>query len=167
MLLFLTGQEEIEEACKRLKREIDNLGPEVGELKCIPLYSTLPPNLQQRIFEPAPSRKGNGAIGRKIVVSTNIAETSLTIDGVVFVIDPGFSKQKVYNPRIRVESLLVSPISKASAQQRAGSLKCVSSCCFNPDFQAVLVVQSQGNVSDFTQRKLTRMKCRTIPTQKF
>merc|ERR1739838_544562 len=120
MLLFLTGQEEIEEACKRLKREIDNLGPEVGDMKCIPLYSTLPPNLQQRIFEPAPPKKSNGAIGRKLVVSTNIAETSLTIDGVVFVIDPGFSKQKVYNPRIRVESLLVSPISKASAQQRSG-----------------------------------------------
>ena len=84
------------------------------------LYSTLPPNLQQRIFEPAPPKKANGAIGRKIVVSTNIAETSLTIDGVVFVIDPGFSKQKVYNPRIRVESLLVTAISKASAQQRAG-----------------------------------------------
>ena len=120
LLLFLTGQEEIEEACKRIKREMDNLGPEVGELKCIPLYSTLPPNLQQRIFEPAPPTKPNGAIGRKVVVSTNIAETSLTIDGVVFVIDPGFAKQKVYNPRIRVESLLVSPISKASAQQRAG-----------------------------------------------
>ncbi|XP_034952002.1 pre-mRNA-splicing factor ATP-dependent RNA helicase DHX15 isoform X2 [Chelonus insularis] len=120
LLLFLTGQEEIEEACKRIKREMDNLGPEVGELKCIPLYSTLPPNLQQRIFEAAPPNKPNGAIGRKVVVSTNIAETSLTIDGVVFVIDPGFAKQKVYNPRIRVESLLVSPISKASAQQRAG-----------------------------------------------
>ncbi|KAL5283888.1 DHX15 family protein [Megaselia abdita] len=120
VLLFLTGQEEIEEACKRIKREIDNLGPEIGELKCIPLYSTLPPNLQQRIFETAPPNKPNGAIGRKIVVSTNIAETSLTIDGVVFVIDTGFAKQKVYNPRIRVESLLVSPISKASAQQRAG-----------------------------------------------
>jgi len=120
ILLFLTGQEEIEEACKRIKREIDNLGPEIGELKCIPLYSTLPPNLQQRIFEPAPPTRANGAVGRKVVVSTNIAETSLTIDGVVFVIDPGFAKQKVYNPRIRVESLLVSPISKASAQQRAG-----------------------------------------------
>ena len=71
------------------------MGPEVGDLKCIPLYSTLPPNLQQRIFEPAPPKKANGAIGRKVVVSTNIAETSLTIDGVVFVIDPGFSKQKV------------------------------------------------------------------------
>uniref|UniRef100_A0A914WL74 RNA helicase n=1 Tax=Plectus sambesii TaxID=2011161 RepID=A0A914WL74_9BILA len=120
LLLFLTGQEEIEEACKRIKREIDNLGPEVGEMKCIPLYSTLPPNLQQRIFEAAPPKKANGAMGRKIVVSTNIAETSLTIDGVVFVIDPGFSKQKVYNPRIRVESLLVCPISKASSMQRAG-----------------------------------------------
>lgn len=120
ILMFLTGQEEIEEACKRIKREIDNLGQDVGELKCIPLYSTLPPNQQQKIFESAPPTKANGAIGRKVVVSTNIAETSLTIDGVVFVIDPGFAKQKVYNPRIRVESLLVSPISKASAQQRAG-----------------------------------------------
>lgn len=120
VLMFLTGQEEIEEACKRVKREIDNLGPDVGELKCIPLYSTLPPAAQQKIFEPAPPKRSNGAIGRKVVISTNIAETSLTIDGVVFVIDPGFAKQKVYNPRIRVESLLVSPISKASAQQRAG-----------------------------------------------
>ena len=64
-------------------------------MKIIPLYSTLPPNLQQRIFESAPPARSNGAIGRKVVVSTNIAETSLTIDGVVFVIDPGFSKQKV------------------------------------------------------------------------
>lgn len=88
-------QQEIDEACKRLQREIDNLGPEVGDMKCIPLYSTLPPNLQQRIFEPAPATKANGAVGRKVVVSTNIAETSLTIDGVVFVIDPGFAKQKV------------------------------------------------------------------------
>uniref|UniRef100_A0A3Q3WSV6 ATP-dependent RNA helicase DHX15 n=1 Tax=Mola mola TaxID=94237 RepID=A0A3Q3WSV6_MOLML len=124
LLLFLTGQEfqEIDEACKRIKREVDDLGPEVGDMKIIPLYSTLPPQQQQRIFEPPPPNKPNGAIGRKlqVVVSTNIAETSLTIDGVVFVIDPGFAKQKVYNPRIRVESLLVSAISKASAQQRAG-----------------------------------------------
>ena len=95
LFLSLFCSQEIEEACKRLQREVENLGPDVGTLKCIPLYSTLPPNLQQRIFESAPPNKPNGAIGRKVVVSTNIAETSLTIDGVVFVIDPGFSKQKV------------------------------------------------------------------------
>jgi len=121
ILLFLTGEEEIEDACKKLMKESSNFGSEVGELKCVPLYSTLPPVQQQRIFDPAPPpRTPGGPAGRKIVVSTNIAETSITIDGIVYVIDPGFSKQKVYNPRIRVESLLVSPISKASSQQRAG-----------------------------------------------
>jgi pre-mRNA-splicing factor ATP-dependent RNA helicase DHX15/PRP43 len=125
VLLFLTGEEEIEDACRKLKLEGDDLvnqDPEsVGPLMCIPLYSSLPPQQQQRIFDPAPSsRFPNGPPGRKVVVSTNIAETSLTIDGIVYVVDPGFSEQKVYNPRVRVESLLVSPISKASAQQRAG-----------------------------------------------
>ncbi|KAF8582410.1 P-loop containing nucleoside triphosphate hydrolase protein [Ramaria rubella] len=125
VLLFLTGEEEIEDACRKIKLEADDLvnsDPDsVGPLVCIPLYSSLPPQQQQRIFDPAPQpRTPDGPPGRKIVVSTNIAETSLTIDGIVYVVDPGFSKQKVYNPRIRVESLLVSPISKASAQQRAG-----------------------------------------------
>lgn len=124
ILLFLTGEEEIEDACRKIKAENDQLmlqSKDVGEIKVIPLYSTLPPAAQQRIFDDAPGpRAGSGAPGRKCIVSTNIAETSLTIDGIVYVIDPGFSKQKVYNPRIRVESLLVSPISKASAQQRAG-----------------------------------------------
>jgi pre-mRNA-splicing factor ATP-dependent RNA helicase DHX15/PRP43 len=125
ILLFLTGEEEIEDACRKLKLEADDLVNQdpssVGPLVCIPLYSSLPPQQQQRIFDPAPpARTPDAPPGRKVVVSTNIAETSLTIDGIVYVVDPGFSKQKVYNPRIRVESLLVSPISKASAQQRAG-----------------------------------------------
>ncbi|KAG5002571.1 hypothetical protein JHK86_026710 [Glycine max] len=85
------------------------------------VYSTLPPAMQQKIFKPAPPPvKEGGHPGRKIMVSTKIAETSLTIDSIVYVIDPGFAKQQVYNPRIRVESLLVSPISKASAHQRSG-----------------------------------------------
>ncbi|KAA1099674.1 DEAH-box ATP-dependent RNA helicase prp43 [Puccinia graminis f. sp. tritici] len=124
VLVFLTGEEEIEDACRKISIEADQLlstSSLVGPLKCVPLYSSLPPQQQQRIFDPPPPPlTPNGPPGRKVVISTNIAETSLTIDGIVYVIDPGFSKQKIYNPRIRVESLLVSPISKASAQQRAG-----------------------------------------------
>jgi len=123
ILLFLTGEEEIEDACRKIGLESDEMVREVGAgpLVVYPLYGTLPPQQQQRIFDkaPAPFQKG-GRPGRKCIVATNIAETSLTIDGIVYVVDPGFSKQKIYNPRIRVESLLVSPISKASAQQRAG-----------------------------------------------
>ncbi|RMX85834.1 hypothetical protein D0867_15833, partial [Hortaea werneckii] len=123
ILLFLTGEEEIEDACRKITMESDEMIREAdaGPLKVYPLYGTLPPAQQQKIFEPAPAPfKKGGRPGRKVIVGTNIAETSLTIDGIVYVVDPGFSKQKVYNPRIRVESLLVSPISKASAQQRAG-----------------------------------------------
>lgn len=123
ILLFLTGEEEIEDACRKISLEADEMIREAdaGPMKVYPLYGTLPPAQQQKIFEPAPPpRRPGGRAGRKCIIATNIAETSLTIDGIVYVVDPGFSKQKVYNPRIRVESLLVSPISKASAQQRAG-----------------------------------------------
>lgn len=123
ILVFLTGEEEIEDASRKIYMEAEEMVREAdaGPLKVYPLYGSLPPHMQQRIFDPAPPpRRPGGRPGRKVIVSTNIAETSLTIDGIVYVVDPGFSKQKIYNPRIRVESLLVSPISKASAQQRAG-----------------------------------------------
>ena len=123
ILLFLTGEEEIEDAVRKIVLETDEMVREAdaGPMKVYPLYGTLPPMQQQRIFDPAPPPlKPGGRPGRKCIVATNIAETSLTIDGIVYVVDPGFSKQKVYTARIRVESLLVTPISKASAQQRAG-----------------------------------------------
>ncbi|KAF8950146.1 P-loop containing nucleoside triphosphate hydrolase protein [Flammula alnicola] len=124
ILLFLTGEAEIEDACRKIKLEADDLINQdpgsAGPLVCIPLYSSLPRQQQQRIFDPPPAAIKGGPPGRKVVVSTNIAESSLTIDGIVYVVDPGFSKPKVYNPRIGIESVLVSPISKASAQQRAG-----------------------------------------------
>lgn len=121
ILVFLTGEQEIEQACEEIRLGAQDMGGDAPELVVYPLYSSLPPAQQRKIFSPAPGPKVvGGKPGRKVVVSTNIAETSLTIDGIVYVIDPGFSKQKVYNPRIRVESLLVSPISRASARQRSG-----------------------------------------------
>lgn len=120
ILLFLTGEEEIEAACQEIREKCEERGNDVGKIEVYPLYSTLPPQQQQLIFSPPPEKNERGIPGRKCIVATNIAETSITIDGVVYVIDPGMAKQKVYNPKIRVESLLVSPISKASANQRSG-----------------------------------------------
>lgn len=121
VLIFLTGEQEIEQACDEIRERGYALGKDMPELVVYPLYSSLPPQAQRQIFNAAPGpRVPGGPAGRKVIVSTNIAETSLTIDGIVYVVDPGFAKQKVYNPRIRVESLLVSPISRASARQRAG-----------------------------------------------
>ncbi|XP_078430024.1 pre-mRNA-splicing factor ATP-dependent RNA helicase DEAH1-like [Wolffia australiana] len=114
ILVFFTGQEEIEAADEILKHRTRGLGTKIAELIICPIYANLPTELQSKIFEPTPE----GA--RKVVLATNIAETSLTIDGIKYVIDPGFCKIKSYNPRTGMESLLVNPISKASAMQRAG-----------------------------------------------
>ncbi|KAI3955581.1 hypothetical protein MKX01_034903, partial [Papaver californicum] len=114
ILVFLPGQEEIESAEEILKYRIRGLGSKIAELILCPVYGNLPTDLQVKIFEPTPA----GA--RKVVLATNIAETSLTIDGIKYVVDPGFCKLKSYNPRTGMDSLLVHPISKASAMQRAG-----------------------------------------------
>ncbi len=120
ILLFLTGEEEIESACQQIRDGIEELGDEVGYANVVPIYSTLPPYLQEKIFEPPPGPNSRGIKGRKIVVATNIAESSITIDGIVYVVDPGFTKQKVFNPRGKMESLLINIISKENADQRAG-----------------------------------------------
>ncbi|KAK3789393.1 hypothetical protein RRG08_005541 [Elysia crispata] len=114
ILLFLTGQEEIDTACEILYERMKALGPEVPELIILPVYSALPSEMQTRIFEPAP------AGSRKVIIATNIAETSLTIHGIYYVVDPGFVKQNVYNSKTGMDQLIVTPISQAQAKQRAG-----------------------------------------------
>jgi len=114
ILLFLTGQEEIDTACQILDERMKALGPQVPELIILPVYSALPSEMQSRIFEPATAGT------RKVVIATNIAETSITIDGIYYVVDPGFVKQKAYNAKLGMDSLVVVPISKAQAKQRAG-----------------------------------------------
>ncbi|XP_046403500.1 pre-mRNA-splicing factor ATP-dependent RNA helicase DHX16 [Ischnura elegans] len=116
ILVFLTGQEEIEACQELLTERLRRLGTsgKLRELVILPVYANLPSDMQARIFEPTPP----GA--RKVVLATNIAETSLTIDNIIYVIDPGFCKQNNFNSRTGMESLIVVPISKASANQRAG-----------------------------------------------
>lgn len=114
ILVFLTGQDEIDAAEQNLQETCRKLGNKIREMVICPIYANLPSEMQAKIFEPTPE----GA--RKVVLATNIAETSLTIDGIVYVIDPGFVKENVYNPRTGMESLVVTPCSRAAAKQRMG-----------------------------------------------
>jgi pre-mRNA-splicing factor ATP-dependent RNA helicase DHX16 len=82
------------------------LGNQIKEILILPIYANLPSDMQAKIFEPTPP----GA--RKVILATNIAETSLTIDNIIYVIDPGFCKENSYNARTGMESLIVVPISK-------------------------------------------------------
>lgn len=114
ILLFLTGEEEIEFACQSLNERMKEYGKRVPELIVLPAYGAQPSEEQAKIFKPCPPGK------RKVVVATNIAEASLTIDGIFYVIDSGYAKQNVYNPKKGIDLLTVTPISQASAKQRAG-----------------------------------------------
>lgn len=115
ILVFLTGMEEIETLKARLLELIQQNPKEFQRrpLEILPLYSLLSPEKQQRVFTKFQNK-------RKVILSTNIAETSITIDGVKFVVDSGFVKIKYFNADDGVEALGVIPISKASAKQRAG-----------------------------------------------
>lgn len=114
ILVFLTGQEDIETLCERLYERVLECGSLVSRLNIHPLYGALEGQDQMRVFEDTPS----GA--RKVVVATNIAESSLTIDGVVYVIDAGLVKQKIHQPKSGMDSLEIIWISQAQAMQRTG-----------------------------------------------
>ncbi|KAL0221150.1 hypothetical protein RCL1_001004 [Eukaryota sp. TZLM3-RCL] len=114
VLVFLTGAEEIEAACQMMTSSAQNYDKTCLKLVVLPLYSSLSSDAQKLVFAPTPPGY------RKIVFATNIAETSITIDGIKFVIDCGFVKIKSFNPKITMDQLVVVPISKANAKQRSG-----------------------------------------------
>lgn len=114
ILVFLTGREEIDATIQMISERAQMLHPKAQSLLPLPLYAGLTTEQQLYVFEPAPQNT------RKVIVSTNIAEASVTIDGIVYVIDCGFAKLRAYNPTTGIETLTAVPISKASATQRAG-----------------------------------------------
>ncbi|KAK7169839.1 hypothetical protein R3I94_000163 [Phoxinus phoxinus] len=113
ILIFMPGQEDIEVTSDQIVERLEDL-ENAPALAVLPIYSQLPSDLQAKIFQKAP----DGV--RKCIVATNIAETSLTVDGIMFVVDSGYCKLKVFNPRIGMDALQVYPISQANANQRAG-----------------------------------------------
>ncbi|KAK3488719.1 pre-mRNA splicing factor ATP-dependent RNA helicase prp16 [Neurospora hispaniola] len=113
ILVFMTGQEDIEVTCELIRERLDALN-DPPKLSILPIYSQMPADLQAKIFD----RAAPGV--RKVIVATNIAETSLTVDGIMYVVDAGYSKLKVYNPRMGMDTLQITPISQANAMQRAG-----------------------------------------------
>ncbi|KAL9126822.1 MAG: hypothetical protein Q9217_004196 [Psora testacea] len=114
ILVFLTGQEIVESVESLVNEYALGLSSDVPKILVLPLFAALPQAAQQRVFQPAPPNT------RKVILATNIAETSVTVSGVRFVIDCGKAKIKHFRTRIGLESLLVKPISKSAAVQRKG-----------------------------------------------
>ncbi|TQN72524.1 putative ATP-dependent RNA helicase prh1 [Colletotrichum shisoi] len=115
ILAFLTGQEEIESAQSLIEEYAATLASNVPKIKVLPLFGQLSMEGQHAAFQPV-----KGGFTRKIVLATNIAETSVTVPGVRYVVDGGKAKVKQFRARLGMESLLAKPISKSSAIQRTG-----------------------------------------------
>jgi ATP-dependent RNA helicase DDX35 len=114
VLVFLTGREEIDDAIDLLGDRIADMSSKQQKLLPLPLYAGLPTEDQNAIFAKPPPAT------RKVIFSTNIAEASLTIDGIVYVLDSGYVKLRNYDAGLGIEHLSVVPVSKASATQRTG-----------------------------------------------
>ncbi len=116
VIVFLTGMDEVDHCVSMLREHGRSESQNKHGLKiwALPMYGSLPPQDQLKVFRPG----GRGT--RKIVVATNIAETSITIEGVAYVVDSSFVKMKWYNPDSNVDALIISEVSQASGQQRAG-----------------------------------------------
>ncbi|KAG9793402.1 putative ATP-dependent RNA helicase, partial [Aureobasidium melanogenum] len=120
ILVFLTGQETVEALMSLVTnwatsiQKDPKLSRQLPKLLVLPLYAALPSHMQQRVFQPTPK------FTRKIILATNIAETSITVPGIRYVIDTGKAKQRLFRPSLNLDTLLTVPISRSSANQRAG-----------------------------------------------
>ena len=114
ILIFLAGREEIDTAIQMITERATALHPRAPSLMPLPMYAGLTTEQQLYVFEPTPENT------RKVIISTNIAEASVTIEGIVYVIDCGFVKLRAFNPVTGIETLTATSISRASAMQRTG-----------------------------------------------
>ena len=119
ILVFLTGAEEINELRNLLLEKCKLLPPNKGKLQILPLYSSLPPNLQQKVFQ-INKNKINKTMRRRVILATNIAETSITIPNIKYVVDTCKVKRKYYSSMKRIDIFKIVNISKSEAWQRSG-----------------------------------------------
>ena len=162
VLLFLTGQEEIDTAAEILFERMKALGPQVPQLLILPVYSALPSEMQSKIFEPAPPGS------RKVVIATNIAETSITIDGIYYVVDPGFVKQNAYDPRLGMDSLVVVVSIDITVPTRipyANQFHSLFRKLRHANVPAVLGERGLENAIGCTPKSPIAMKCCPAPSQ--
>ncbi|KAF5393682.1 hypothetical protein D9757_000342 [Collybiopsis confluens] len=133
ILVFMTGQEDIEITCQVTQERLDQLD-EPSPLAVLPIYSQMPADLQAKIFEATSDGR------RKVMVATNIAKTSLTVDGILYVVNAAYSKLKVYNPKVGMDALQITPISRKRivldearlTENPVDRLSCLKIVCADP-----------------------------------
>ena len=166
ILVFLPGQEDIEDLQELLKAKKEEINTELKnygniEFKVLPLFGSLPSNQQLKIFRPLKNKFGKSI--RKIILATNIAETSLTIKNIKYIIDSGFFKMRKYYPKLNIDTLKVTKISKNSALQRAGRAGRESpGICYR-----LYTQEEYKNFLDQTEPEILRINLRNISLQLF
>ena len=166
ILVFLPGQEDIEDLQELLKSKKEEINTELPngkniEFKILPLFGSLPSNQQLKIFRPLKNKYGKNI--RKIILATNIAETSLTIKNIKYIIDSGFFKMRKFYPKLNIDTLKVTQISKNSALQRAGRAGRESpGICYR-----LYTKEEYKNFSEQTEPEILRINLRNISLQLF